>query len=75
METLLTDGDYANNKQKFEVQFLRPASVEMTTLRAHMDHEADIYETEEMEFTCAASDGLPQPRVLWYLNTRPIDFE
>ena len=75
METLLTNGDYANNKQKFEVQFLRPASVDLTTLRAHMDHEADIYETEEMEFTCAASDGLPQPRVLWYLNTRPIDFE
>ena len=48
METLLTNGDYANNKQKFEVQFLRPASVDLTTLRAHMDHEADIYETEEM---------------------------
>ena len=72
---MLNSGDYVADRQKFEVQFLRPATVEMTTLRPHMDHEADIYETEEMEFTCAASNGLPQPRVLWYLNTRPIDFE
>ena len=35
--------------------------------------EAEIYDTEEVEITCRADDGLPEPKIHWFLNTKLID--
>ena len=68
--------NWSSDIQRFEVKFVVPAVVSMETQRGHeTDHEADIYESENLEFTCEAAEGLPQPRALWKLNSKIIDFQ
>ena len=42
---------------------------------AKRSSEAEIYDTEEIEITCTAQDGLPEPNIQWFLNTKHIDFK
>ena len=41
----------------------------------HQAGEAEIYDTEDVEITCIAENGLPEPNIQWFLNTRQIDFK
>ena len=77
---------YQHDQQFFEVKLLKPATVfvdihrgqkmeEDGTHQAHRSAEAEIYDTEDVEITCTAENGLPEPNIQWYLNTRQIDFK
>ena len=34
-----------------------------------------MYDTDVAEITCTAEDGLPQPKIQWFLNNNLIDFD
>ena len=76
VQTVLANGDFDDATESFQVKFLKPATVSMEVIRGHQDgQEAEIFETENMEFSCKADFGLPQPNLVWKLNTKVIDFK
>ena len=76
VQTVLANGDFDDATESFQVKFLKPATVSMEVIRGHQDgQEAEIFETENMEFSCKADFGLPQPNIVWKLNTKVIDFK
>ena len=78
LQTYRVDNTFDDAMEAFNIQFLKPANVELEILSGHhvdSDHEAEIIESEEMEVNCVAANGLPQPTIFWYLNSKQIDFE
>ena len=76
VQTVLANGEFKDAMESFQVKFLKPATVTMDVIRGHKDgQEAEIFETENMEFCCKADYGLPQPNIVWKLNTKVVDFK
>ena len=38
-------------------------------------NSVEMFETDVAEITCTAAEGLPQPKIQWFLNNNLIDFE
>lgn len=77
----LESTSFEHDLQHFNVTLLRPARVSTS-----IDHSveggdrqssasAEMFETDEAEITCTAEEGLPQPKILWFLNNNLIEFE
>ena len=77
----LESTEYENDRQFFNVTLLRPVK-----LSASMDHtvetglrgsspSAEMFESDVAEITCTAEEGLPQPKIQWFLNNDLIEFE
>ena len=77
----LESTSFEHDLQYFNVTLLRPARVSTS-----IDHtveggdrqssaSAEMFETDEAEITCTAEEGLPQPKILWFLNNNLIEFD
>ena len=76
LEAVTQTGAYVDASEKFQVQFLRPASISVSVVgdHDHQNQQVNTYPGEEIEVSCEARDGLPEPRVKWFLNRQEIDF-
>ena len=77
----LESTSFEHDLQYFNVTLLRPARVSTSidhTVEAgdrQSSASAEMFETEQAEITCTAQEGLPQPKILWFLNNNLIEFE
>lgn len=64
---------YFEDQQYFNLKTIKAPDVKFS----HSDRssEKELFETEELEMTCTASNGWPEPTIVWFINSQPIKFD
>ncbi|XP_023328084.1 uncharacterized protein LOC111701147 [Eurytemora carolleeae] len=70
----IEEDKYDDDQQFFKLKYLKPALVSFTQ-EGRRGGEKELFEGENLEMTCSATQGFPEPEIVWLLNSQPVNFD